>query len=52
MNSYRHTFNRLVERSIEIGYIERDLARYCRIVGEDFNTVCEHIANEIAANHA
>lgn len=48
--TYRDTFNRYVESSIANGNIHRELKKYCDIVGEDYDTVTEHIAREWVAN--
>lgn len=50
--TYRSVFDELVERSIETGFIHRDLSRYCRLTGNDYNEVVEHIAAEVLANRA
>lgn len=50
--TFQDTFNRYVEWSIEHQEIHRELGKYCRKLGHDYDEVVEHISREIAANRS
>jgi hypothetical protein len=50
--TFQDTFNRYVEWSIEHQEIHRELSKYCRKLGLDYDEVVEHISREIEANRS